>query len=218
MIYIYDILLNFCDCNLIYDFYEWNANDTIENIKRIKLVHVSNEEYDKLLYYDGTVDSNFLIKIYRTCEVYTSKKIKVLDYCILFSDGSRAMAVEFNNKGRPIYKSKLLIDEEEEIAVLASNLEKYSFSYQITEKILNNRYFTRNEILIHKYLYNEIAECYNKKNYDKLRFLYEEYFEKEEDSLTKMYQDLLNSMKNTIDDKHLDIYRILKLSNKKKQV
>ena len=37
MIYIYDILLNFCDLNELYDFYEWNPNDNIENIKRIKI-------------------------------------------------------------------------------------------------------------------------------------------------------------------------------------
>ena len=218
MIYIYDILLNFCDCEEIYDFYEWNQNDIIENIKRIKLVHVDRELFDSLLYYDGNIDTDFLTKLYRTCEVYTNRKVKILDYCCLFSDGERVIAIEFNEVGKPIYKSKLLIDEEEEIAILACNLEYFPIIYVKKEKVLKNRFFTRSEILIRNYLIKEIEECYRRKNYGKLRFLYEEYFEKESNSYHKMLQALLDSMKNSLDSKHIDIYQMLKLANKKKQV
>lgn len=218
MIYIYDILLNFCDCDMLYDFYEWNTNDTIENIKRIKLVHVNRDTFDKLLNYDIRLDSNFLIKLYRTCEVYTTKKVKIIDYCSLFSDGDRVIAIEFNSDGKPIYKSKLLIDEEEEIAILASNLELSSFEFQVFDKILDNRFFTRNEILIRRYLIKEIEECYEKKNYNKLRFLYQEYFDNEEGSYSKMKDDLMGSIKLTVDDKHKNLYQLLKTTAKKKQV
>lgn len=218
MIYIYDILLNFCDCEEIYDFYEWNQNDVIENIKRIKLIHVDKDIFDYLLNYDGNIDSEFLLKLYRTCEVYTNRKVKILDYCGLFSDGERVLAVEFSESGKPLYKSKLLIDEEEEIAILASNLECFPITYTKKDKILKNRFFTRNEIVIRNYLIKEIEECYSKKNYGKLRFLYEEYFEKESNSYHKMLQALLDSMKNCLDSKHIDIYQMLKLANKKKQV
>lgn len=218
MIYIYDILLNFCDCGEIYDFYEWNQSDTIENIKRIKLVHVDKEMLDDLLYYDGNIDTNYLLKVYRTCEVYTNRKVKVLDYCGLFSDGERVLAIEFDEAGKPIYKSKLLIDEEEEIAILATNLETFPIIYDRKDRVLENRFFTRNEILIRNYLMKEIEECYNKKNYGKLRFLYEEYFEEESTSYQRMLQALLDSMKNSLDSKHMDIYQVLKLANKKKQV
>lgn len=218
MIYIYDILLNFCDCDMIYDFYEWNQNDAIENIKRIKLVHVDRKMLDKLLYYDGKIDSNFLIKIYRTCEVYTSKKVKIMDYCSLFSDGDRVIAIEFNKEGKPIYKSKLLIDEEEEIAILASNLEKFDLEYETFDRILENRFFTRNEVLIRKYLIKEIEECYDKKNYNKLKFLYQEYFDSEELSYSKMKEELIDSMKLVVDEKHINLYQLLKTTNKKKQV
>lgn len=218
MIYIYDILLNFCDCDMLYDFYEWNTNDTIENIKRIKLVHVDRDTFDKLLNYDIRLDYNFLIKLYRTCEVYTTKKVKIIDYCSLFSDGDRVIAIEFNNEGKPIYKSKLLIDEEEEIAILASNLELSSFEFQVFDKILDNRFFTRNELLIRRYLIKEIEECYEKKNYNKLRFLYQEYFDNEEDSYSKMKDDLMGSIRLTVDDKHINLYQLLKTTAKKKQV
>ena len=218
LIYIYDILLNFCDCDEVYDFYEWDINDKVENIKRIKLLHVDKNIFDNLLYYDGIIDKDFLIKIYRTCEVYTSKKVKILDYCSLFSDGERVMAIEFDSNGKPIFKSKLLLDEEEEIAILASNLETFTLNYKINYKTLKNRFFTRNEILIRKYLLKEIEECYKKKNYQKLHYLYVEYYDKETTSYQKMYNDLINSMKDSLNDKHYSIYKLLKLMYKKKQV
>lgn len=218
MIYIYDILLNFCDCDLIYDFYEWSQSDNIDNIKRIKILHVERNMLDNLINYDGVIDSDFLLKIYRTCEVYTTKKVKVLDYACLFSDGERVIAIEFDNTGRPIYKSKLLIDEEEEIAILASNLEPLDINFIKEKKTLEKRFFTRNEIIIRKYLIKEIEECYNKKNYGKLRYLYQEYFDKEESVYFKMKEDLIDSMKLFIDEKHLNLYQLLKLTTKKKQV
>jgi len=159
-----------------------------------------------------------LIKFYRTCEVYTSKKIKIIDYCCLFSDGERVIAIEFNKDGRSIYKSKLLIDEEEEIAVLASNLEKTTFDYEIYDKVLNTRFFTRNEMLIRKYLIREVEECYENKNYNKLKFLYQEYFDDDNVSYSNMKNNLLDSIKLTVDEKHKNLYQLLKVTNKKKQV
>ena len=41
------------------------------------------------------------------------------------------MAIEFDSNGKPIFKSKLLLDEEEEIAILASNLETFTLNYKI---------------------------------------------------------------------------------------
>lgn len=218
MIYIYDILVNFCDCSDIYDFYEWNSNDEIENIKRIKLSHVDKKTFDDLLNCDVVIDKEYMLKIYRTCEVYTSKKAKILDYCSLFSDGERVIAIEFNENGKSIYKSKLLLDEEEEIAVLANNLEISLLKYKVNKKVLKRRFFTRNEIVMRNYLIKEIEECYKKKKYQKLHYLYIEYYEKESSSYLKMYNDLLNSMNDSLNEKHYNIYKLLRLMCKKKQV
>lgn len=218
MIYIYDILVNFCDNDLVYDFYEWNSSDNVENIKRIKLIHISREMYQDLLEYECIIDNELLIKIYRTCEIYKAKKIKILDYCLLVSDGSRVMAIELNKDGTIIYKSNLLLDEEEEIAILASNLEISNINYSKNKKIFKNRFFTRHELIIRNYLYNEINNSYKNKEYDKLRFLYQEYFDKDTLSYSDMKNDLINSIKTNIDNKHIELFDLLKLSTKKKQV
>lgn len=215
MIYIYDILLNFCDCNELYDFFEWSYDDNIENIKRIKLIHVNKDILNDFIYYDLIVTNELLEKIHRSCEVYTNRKVKIIDYCILLSDGDRVLAVEFDKNGIPIYKSRLLIDEEEEISILASNLEYYDIKYTKNSKILTNRFFTRNEIIIRKFLINEINCCYNDKNYKKLRFIYQEYFDNDNLSYLDMLNKLIDSLKDIIDNKHIDLYKMLKLPLKK---
>ncbi len=218
MIYIYDILLNFCDNDLVYDFYEWTSNDNIENIKRIKLIHVSRNTFDDLLNYECKIDLDFLIKIYRTCEVYQTKKIKILDYALLVSDGSRVMALEINKEGNSMYKSKLLLDEEDEIAMLADNLEITNLKYDKNKQVLKNRFFTRKELVIKNYLTKEIEDSYKNKKYDKLKFLYQEYFDKEITSNKEIRNELLASIEDKIDNKHKELFNLLKLSTKKKQV
>ena len=216
MIYIYDILLNFCDCDRIYDFYEWNNNDNIENIKKIKLVHVSSKVYDDILFYNFIVNKDFILKIYNTCELY-GKKNNNISYLCLFSDGARVLAVEFNKDGLSIYKSKLLLDEETEISLLASNLEIYDLNYKKKDKVLDDNYLTRKELLIKKYLTKEIEDSFKYKKYDKLKYLYQEYFDKDISSYKSMKDGLINSLV-FIDSKHKEIFNLLKISNRKKQV
>lgn len=218
MIYIYDILLNFCDNDLVYDFYEWSSNDNIENIKRIKLIHVSRDTFDDFLNYECKIESDFLVKIYRTCEVYQTKKIKVLDYTFLISDGDRVIALEVDKTGSIIYKSKLLMDEEDEIAMLASNLEIMDLKYTRGKLILKSRFFTRNEFLIRNYLYKEIMDSYQNKKYDKLKFLYQEIFDHTNSSYQDIKKELLESIKEEINDRHKELFNLLRLSTKKKQV
>lgn len=217
MIYIYDILLNFND-GILYEFYEWNNNDQIENMKRIKLVKISKQDFDIFLNNKIQVDSDFLIKIFKTCEVYLNKGIEVVDYSCLFSDGMRVLAIEFNSKGISECKSKLLLDEEEEISILASNLEFFDIKYSIIKEENKNRFFTRKELKVRKYLTNEIRDSYRSKNFNKLNFLYMEYFDDKQSDLKKMLDNLLSSMEEGLDTKHLELYEILRLSHKKKQV
>jgi len=216
MIYIYDILLNFCDNDNIYDFYEWNNSDDIENMKKIKLVHISSKVYDELLNYNFIVSKDFLLKIYNTCELY-GKKNNNVSYACLFSDGSRVLAIEFNKDGLSICKSKLLLDEETEISLLASNLEIYDLNYKKKNKILDNNFLTRKELLIKRYLTKEIEDSFKYKKYDKLKYLYQEYFDKDISSYKSMKDELIDSL-ISIDSKHKEIYNLLKISNRKKQV
>jgi len=207
MIYIYDILVNFNRSEL-YDFYEWNSEDEIINIKKIKLIRINSDTLDDLLNYNCVVDNDILIKINSTCELYNKYKNKLYNYTCLLSDGNRVIAFNFDKEGNTIFRSKLLLDEEEEIATLVSNLDIYDIKYKKIKKVKERNFLTRKESIIYNYLLNEIKSSYNEKEYSKLKYLYQEYFDKDSDSKINMCNELLDSLKN-INTRHKEIYELL---------
>ena len=73
MIYIYDILLNWTDPNVIYDFYAWQKGDEIEHVKRLSLFKVEKQVFDDFLTCDIIVDPLFLERFQNSCEIFKKK-------------------------------------------------------------------------------------------------------------------------------------------------
>ena len=217
MIYVYDILLNFSDNNL-YEFFEWNKNDVVDNIKKIKLIKVDNNTFDDFIDYKIEVDKFFLEDIYKSCELYLDNGYELLDYCVLISDGNRVIASEFDKSGYLQCRSKLLLDEEEEVLSIINNLDLYHINYKKTTKKNYNKELTRKEIKIKKYLLNEVNIAKKNNDISKLRYMYMELFENENYRDSSITNDILNSLNKSINLEHVNLYNLLKLSDKKKQV
>ncbi len=60
----------------------------------------------------------------------------------------------------------------------------------------------------------EINSLYKNNNIEKLKYLYIEYFDQKEENISKAYNDLIESL-NSMDDKHIVLYNLLKLTCKK---
>lgn len=217
MIYIYDILLNFSD-ELLYEFYEWNNNDKIDNMKKIKLAKIDKKVFDDFINKKIKVDTNFLTQIYNTCEVYEVKGCSILNYCVLLTDGNRVVGIEFDKNGYIMCMSKMLLDEEDEVLELTNNLEIININYEIKDNIKNNRLFTRKELNIKKYICIEALSAYKNKNYNKLDFMYMELFDDNSINEKEKYNKIINSMQEDISNNHFNLYKMLKLVHKKKQV
>lgn len=215
MIYIYDVLLNFNDIDKVYEFYEWNVDDAVDHIKRIPLIKVDTKTIDDFFFGKVVVSNELLEIIYHKTEIFNKRKIVREDYISLFTDGRVVIALEFNKDGLSLCKSRLLLDEETEIANLAKKMDLFDVEYNLIEKYKDNSYLTRNERSIKNYLVNEINSSYQNKNYDKLRYLYVECFGNKKNDIQGMYYSLINSMNNTLNENHLKIYNLLKLSCKK---
>lgn len=215
MIYIYDILLNWSDLNLLYDFYEWNKKDTIEHIKKIPLFKISRDSIYDFFDKEIEVEKSFLEKIDHLTEVYRNKKIETIPYACLLTDGTRTIAVEFNQKGIMTYHSKLLLDEEDDVVDLSSRLEFSTIEYKTLKTIAKKGFYTRQEEEKRKYLITEFEYAYFQNNEEKLTYLYQEYFGEIGSSFENMYEKLKDSFQ-TFDSKHDDLYQLLKLSHTKK--
>lgn len=211
MLYVYDILLNWCDDPYIYDFYEWDTYDEIEHIKKIPLFRVTEKFFDNIINNKIKI-IDFVNKTFNHTELY-NKKIGKIKYANIFSDTKRSIAVEYDDNGVIISKSKMLLDEETETNELSEKLEIINLKYEIIKKYKVNVFETRKEKSIKRYLETEIKNCYSLKKYDKLRYMYCEYNNSSNKDIEEIYKELLNSL-NNIKGVHYKIYELLTLSLK----
>lgn len=216
MIYVYDIILNWTDEDKVYEFFEWELNDDLEHIKRIPLFKIDSKKFDEMLNYEIEVDTDFLKKIYNLTEIYTSEKVEKITYAALFTDGIRTMAVEFSDSGHSSYRSKMLLDEEQDVVMLSNKLLDYKLNIIKGRKRNWNNFTTRLESEIRKILTIEINDSYKKGNFDKLKYLYFECFGREQGDIDIAYKKLLESINKEINGNHNKLYEVIKLSYQNK--
>jgi len=216
MIYVYDIILNWTDSDKVYEFFEWETNDDIEHIKRIPLFKVDFYKMDVLLNYECKINNNFLKTIDNLTEIYGLSSVETIQYSALFTDGNRVIAAEFDKMGTVICRSRLLLDEEEEVIMLSNKLNFYEIDIEKLSKREFDEYLTRYEVKMKKILEKEINDSYKKKKIDKLKYLYLECFEKDSDDIEEIHTKLLTSIEKDNDFNHSKLYEVVKLSYQNK--
>lgn len=192
MIYIYDILLNLRQMDEGLEFYEWKEDDLIEHIKKVPLFKVSKTLIEDLFTNKLQLDITILPKIRNKAICYFNGETKQIPYLVLLSDGRKCFAIELDNKGNTLYKSSLLLDEEEEVLEMTEELVEMPIGYKKT-KIKNNKdQLTRFEKDNQKFLLRELEKI--KDNKEEINYLYEEYFD---NNLTSI-DDKFNTLKDNV--------------------
>ena len=214
MIYIYDLLLNFQDVNRLVEFFEWSDQDILEHVKKIPLFRIKSIDMDNICFGNIKIDSSILEKIKKKTLLY--KKKKTITYATLFCDLNRVIAVEFSNKGEIIAKSCLLLDEEMEVLDNCKDLEEEVLNYKVTNKKEEISFLTRKEEFQQRYLLQEIKTLVDRKDEDKLIYLYEEIFGKDNISILNKYNRLIEKLKNHFDNNCKKLYEVVRLSHSKK--
>ena len=120
------------------------------------------------------------------------------------------MALMLDSELKIIKYSSLLLDEEEEVNEISSRVPLIKLEYNIIEKNQEND-LTRNELKVLNYIEKDLHNSYKKKDLNKLKYLYYEYFNKENDSIEDIYQALLDTL-NNYNNKHNNLYKLIKLS------
>ena len=216
MTYVYDLLLNFQP--QMYEFYEWNKDDKIYHIKRINLVKISSSSYNELLDNNIKLCDDFLLTIFNKCQYFENRNVESLPYAILLTDTYRVMGVLFDINGNIIKYSSLLLDEEEDILDISNRLAEIKLNYQIISKKEKYHNLTRMQEHIIKYIRNDLNMCYQKNDINKLKYLYYEYFNKNDvRNIDIIYNRLIKELEN-INDKHYNLYNLIKLSYTHKNV
>lgn len=205
MNYYYDIVLNFQEKN--YMFYEWEEEDSIDIIKKIPIFQVNIKTFKDLINNEINVDLEFL----KSIENKTELKNKTLKYVALFVSKNGAIALEFNNEGKSIYRSFLQVDDELGAIEMLFTLPVYKLNYTILKKISISKNL-RKEDNIKNFIKKEIDLLYNKKEIDKLKYLYNEWFLKDNDDILKIYNEMNKKLQDKLSDREITIYNLIRLS------
>ena len=209
MIYIYDIILNFN--SVFYEFYEWDSKDNLTFIRKIPLVKVDTNFINDILTKKVVIDDPIVLEITNKCEITSCKKANKIKYACLFTDSLKVIGVILNDKKQIIKVSDLLLDEANDVINISKRTNIRSITYNILENKNNEFFLTKKEIKIKNYLQDEIQNIQNKKDFSKLSYLYFEYFNKIPTSDCNISKELLNSFKNNLTTKHIELYELLKL-------
>ena len=200
MTFIYDIILNFTN-NYYYDFYEWNKKDNLINVKKIPLIRVSKKTLNDFIKYKIKVDKE-LLKIIYDKSIYLKKDKNKYNYSTIFSNGEKSIGIVFNEDGIVMFKSALFLDEEDESNKLALRQKEMHIKYKKYDKTINKE--LRIDLNKKYNIIKELKKINDNKEYDKLRYIYFEIFNKTSSEYEKMYKMLIKNI-------DIDIYKYIDL-------
>lgn len=205
MNFIYDIVLNFNKD--FYNFFEWNKNDNVINVKKIPIFLIDNDTFTSMKYDNVIVSKDFIDLIRDKTYTYTRSKLGI---SCLVSNNKEVIAVLFNDNGNLIKRSSLMLDEEEEVLDEIENDSLYKISIIKRRKVnienVNRNIKEKKDFLI-KYINEE-------KNDINLKYLYYDYFEKDENNIKTIKNDLIKEIKNNWNKKLNNFYNTVKIFSK----
>ncbi|MCI8575287.1 MAG: hypothetical protein HFI09_02325 [Bacilli bacterium] len=191
MNYYYDVLLNFSEDHL-WNFYEWEENDSLLFAKKIPLFRVSFDTMKDFLTYHVSLKEEFLKQIAHKAIYQENDNIYA---SFLISDGKNSLALMALENGEATSISKLLVKDDNNLNEFMYTLPLREIAYEIGEKRKDKRVFRQYEKM-KEFILEELNRLRNEKNLHKLKYLYYEWFKKEEFDIDKMYDDMIASLPN----------------------
>ena len=206
MNYIYDILLNFNEA--YYDFFEWGKKDDIKHFKKIPIIKINKNDYNKIVNYNFKIDLIILKKIANKAELWNKNNNMNYKYTLLISNGIDTIGIIFDELGNSIKRSSLIIDEELDISQTIKTVHIKKIDYILNSKIIYHLK-TRKEMDEITFILNEVNKLSIINDKDKINYLYFECFNNLEEN-TKKALDIIN--KNINQERIINIlYNILKI-------
>lgn len=205
MNFYYDIVVNFQENN--YMFYEWAESDVLEYIKRVPIFQVTTKVLRDLINNNIEVDKEFLDSIYNK----TKLKKGFLEYVSLFVSKNGAIVLEFASDGKVIARSGLQVNDECNVMEVIYTLPIFRLEYKVLNRLELNKDL-RLESTVKDFINLEINTLYKNKEWEKIVFLYNEWFLKSNPNVGEMVQEMQNRLKGEITDREFRIYNLIKLS------
>lgn len=208
MKYIYDLVLNFNDSCKNLDFYEWKKSDNILTIHKMPLVRINRVQMNDIITSKIKIAREFLSRIRNKTLLEDGSTLK---NSVLVTDLNKVLALEFDDDGVIIRSSSLLLDEEEAVIDESLDYAEEKFDYEVLTSYTKQEFLTREEKKIRSNLLSEIDYLYKNKNYDEIRYLYEELYD-EQINVHEKYKFLMKDIENNYNSKYNKLYDIIRLT------
>lgn len=204
MTYLYDILMNFNDKNTIYEYFDWNNDDLIINVKKVPLFKVDYKTLFELYTYKIKINKSFLKNNKYS---YINKKINISNLFII-TNGEKSLAIGTNENGIVEYKSTLNYEDEDYANRLSLSLNSISVKYKI---LTNNccEYSLRDYKIKKEFLKKEFNKVYKNNETDRLKYYYLEVYDEVIDDVTLIIKRLIEGLDIEL-NKYDSLYNILK--------
>jgi len=209
MNYIYDIVLNFNKD--YYEFFQWKKGDKIINVKKIPAFKVNDDDLRSLKYNIVKVSKEFIDRIFDLTLFY-NKMDTNYKYMCLVSNTNETIGLMFNNEGRLIKRSSLVFDEEEEVNEEVLNEEILSIDY-VENNFKKVEYISRIDKERRDYLFKFINNLDIDRDGSILKYMYYDYFEQEEEDISKIKDLILKELNSNTSDKN-KLYDLVKVFRK----
>ena len=205
MSFYYDIVVNFQDDNWM--FYEWEESDCLEAIKKIPVLQVSIKVIKDIIGNNIQVSKSFLESIHNKTKI----KKGFLEYSALFASKNGAIVLEFNDNGVSIARSYLQVNDECNILETLYTIPMEKLEYKIVNK-LECQDKLRSEKIVKDLINLEINTLYQNKKWEKIVFLYNEWFKKSKRNVAEMIKEMQHRLNGEITEDEIKIYNLIKLS------
>lgn len=208
MNYIYDILVNFS--SYAFDFYDWNTDDKITHIRKVPVIKIKTDDLFTIKNSDVRFSSNFLDKIKNKTEVFVGKNVKNIEYGCLLCDGINVLAIMYKNN--KCFKSKLALDEEEEVTDISGRLKRQDIEFNVIKTNFIDEFKTRNQIKLGRKIKSELKKA----DYETLRFIYYECFNRKENNVNEIIKSFEKEIENSnhhVLDKIQKFFKLLEINH-----
>ena len=210
MNYYYDLTLNFKTNNL-YKFYEWELSDGLIEIKKIPIKRVDEKTFINISKYKGVVSDNFLLTIKNKTTYKKEGKINIIKYACIITDTKFCLALLFNKKGEIISRSNLLLEDELNVIEIACSVKKEHLSFIKQDEIIETNYL-RQEIDMIEKIKKELSKALEENDKNKLKYFYLEWFNKENNNIKQIYQEMMNELEKDNPYNLNKIYQLILLT------
>ena len=151
--------------------------------------------------------------ITKKCYVYKVSWNVLSDIPLVFCDDYTAIGVQFNNNGESTYKSSLLLTDEEKILNYTKFMKKGNINYKKKDIQINGEVLRNEENIKNKLMY-EVDKLIKNNDIEKFKFIYYEWFNKDEKNIESMKKNITKKLNGPISDSEKKVYDLIKLCYK----